>query len=235
VAVQVRPVLLLPSEPPNYALLVGVDYTTAPPVEIGLDGRGLAVIPSLGARLDRVEPAAFEPGDAVTLYGDDLHLAGLEAVLGDEVLRVTGQWPDRLAVEVEGLEPGPGGAGRIASGLGPSAGELPLRLRQPRPGGRYRSSNLVTGRLRPVVSGVAMNGAVLEIAGLLLGGEDDDVIVAMQQDGAVVRAFDTVTSHAGQQQLDVPGVGGTLDPGAYRVILRVNGQQARSSPTVVLP
>jgi hypothetical protein len=234
-AVQVRPVLLLPSEPADYALLVGVDYTTLPPTEIGLEGRGLGVIPSLGARLKRAEPGVFEAGQQITLYGTDLHLGGLEAVLGDEVLRTTGQWPDRMTVEVEALEPGPGGAGRIASGLGPSAGELPIRLRQPRPGGRFRSSNLIVGRLRPVLTTAEMSGTTLQLDGLLLGGEADDVVVAMHRDGSVVAAFDVVTTQADQTHLDVPDVGDALDPGAYLVILRVNGQQARLSPTVALP
>ena len=232
-AVQVRPVLLLPAEPPRYALLVGVDYSTDPATEVGADAIGIDVLPTLGARLDRVDPAIFEPGDTITLYGSDLHLAGLEAVLGGEPLRVTGQWSDRMTAEVESREPG--GAGRIASGLGPSAGELPLKLREPRAGGRFRSSNLIAGGLRPVLQAAALGAGDLVIDGLLLGSDADDVIVAMYLDGTVIRTFDTVTTFAGQAQLSVPGVEAAMDPGAYRVILKVNGIQARMAPTVVIP
>jgi len=234
-AVQVRPVLLLPEKPPAYSLLVGVDYSTDPATEIGADGIGVGVLPTLGALLDRVEPAVFEPGDTVTLFGSDLHLGGLEAVLGDEVLRVTGQWSDRLAVEVEGSEPGPGGVGRIVSGLGPSAGELPLKVREPRSNGRFRSSNLITGNLRPVVSTAALNGGALEIDGALLGSDEDDVILAMFAGGVVVRSFDEVTTQADQARIVVPGVEAAMDTGDYRAILKVNGQQARISPMVVVP
>jgi len=234
-AVEVRPVLLLPADPPDYALLVGVDYTTDPATEIGQDGVGIEALPSLGAQLDRVEPAIFEAGDLITLFGNDLHLGGLEAVLGDEALRVTGQWSDRMTVEVEGAAPGPGGAGRIASGLGPSAGELPLKLREARTGGRFRSSNLITARLRPVVTTALLNAGALQIDGILLGDSAADVIVALQQDGIVVQTFDVVATQADQLRIVVAGVGAAMTAGSYRVIVKVNGQQARMSPTVVVP
>jgi hypothetical protein len=234
-AFQVRPVMLLPAEPPRSQLLVGIDYSTDPAAEVGEDAIGVQVIPSLGARLDAVSPRSFDPGETITLYGTDLHLAGLEALIGVEPIRVTGQWPDRMTVEIEATAPGPGGQGRIAQGLGPSAGERPISLRQLAKNGRYRSSNLIPGRLRPVVSAVGMNGAALELAGQLLGAAEDDVVVALYADGAVVAAFDVVTTQANQLALTVPGVGGTAAPGGYLVIVRVNGVQARRAPPVVIP
>ena len=234
-AVQVRPIMLLPADPPAYSLLVGVDYSTDPATEIGIDGVGVEVLPTLGAQLDRVEPPVFEPGETITLYGTDLHLSGLEAMLEDEPLRVTGQWADRMTVEVEAAAPGPGGAGRIASGLGPSAGERPIRLREARAGGRYRSSNLISGWLRPVVTAAALNGTALEVEGALLGGAEDEVIIALFADGAVVRSFDVVTTQADQTQISVASVGTAMAAGSYLVIVRVNGQQARISPLVVIP
>lgn len=234
-AVQVRPVMLLPADPPAYSLLVGVDYSTDPATEIGIDGIGVEALPTLGAQLDRVEPKVFEPADTITLYGTDLHLSGLEALIENEPLRVTGQWADRMTVEVESTAPGPGSAGRISSGLGPSAGERPIRLREARTGGRYRGSNIIIGRLRPVVTAAGMNGTTLEIDGVLLGGIEDEVIVALFADGAVVRSFDVVTTQTDQTQIAVPGVGTAAPPGSYLVIVRVNGQQARISPRVVMP
>lgn len=233
-ALQVRPVLLLPRDLAPYSLLVGVDYSTDPPTEIGPDGIEIDVLPTLGARLNRVEPPVFEPGDTIILYGTDLHLGGLEALLEDEPLRVTGQWPDRMTVEVEALAPGPGGAGRIASGLGPSAGELPIRLREPRSGGRFRSSNLITGRMRPVVTDAQVNAGALEIDGVLLGGDADDVLVAVFAEGRVVRTFDQVTTQADQTRITLAGFAAAMGPGSYLVIARVNGQQARVSPLVVV-
>ncbi len=233
-ALQVRPVLLLPADLPPYSLLVGVDYSTDPPTEIGSDGIGIDVLPTLGATLDRVEPPVFEPGDTIRLHGTDLNLGGLQAVLGDEPLRVTGQWSDHMMVEVESAAPGPGGAGRIASGLGPSAGELPIKLLEARQSGRFRSSNLIAGRLRPVVIDANLNGGALEIDGVLLGSDADDVLVALFAEGRVIRTFDQITTQADQTRIIVAGVTAALDPGSYLVIARVNGQQARRSPPVVV-
>jgi hypothetical protein len=234
-AIQVRPVMLLPDDPPRSQLLVGINYMTDPAEEIGADAIGVEVIPSLGAHLDRVEPAVFEPGETITLYGADLHLNGLEAMIGEEPIRVTGQWPDRMTVEVETTAPGPGGSGRIESGLGPSAGERPLKLRQQAAGGRYRSSNLITGHLRPILDTVTLNAGDLELTGTLMGGAEDDVVVALYADGAVVRAFDTVTTQADQTALTVAGVAAAMGQGSYLTILRVNGVQARMAPLVVIP
>ena len=61
VAFQVRPILIAPAIPPDVSLLVGIDYTQAPPQVIGLDGVGLAILAGLGPRLDGVEPGALAP------------------------------------------------------------------------------------------------------------------------------------------------------------------------------
>ena len=234
VAVQVRPVLLLPAELPRYSLLVGVDYTADPPTETE-DAVGVEVLPSLGPRLDRVEPSVFDPGDPITVFGEDLRLAGLEVLLGEEPIQVVGQWPDRLAVIVASALPGPPG-GRIGAGLGPSAGELPLRVQLARAGGRYRSSNLLSASLRPVVTAATIDAAGdLVIDGSLLGGAADDAIVALYSGGAVARTFDVVTTVADQTSVTVTDAGTVADAGTYLVIVKVNGVQARTSPTVVVP
>src|SRR5690606_22852688 len=67
-AFQLRPVMIVPGTLPRAALLVGVDYTTAPETVIGRDGVRIDVIPSLGARLHRVDPAAFEVGATLTIH-----------------------------------------------------------------------------------------------------------------------------------------------------------------------
>lgn len=231
-AIQVRPVLLLPAELPRYALLVGTDYTASPPAETE-DAVGIEVLPSLGPRLDRVEPAVFEAGEPITVFGVDLHLAELEVMLGTEPLQVVGQWPDRLAVLVASSLPGPPG-GRIAAGLGPSAGELPLTVRLARAGGRYRSSNVLSVSLRPVVTAATVGADDdLVVGGSLLGGAADDVVVALYADGTV-RAFDVVTTTVDQTALTVTDAGSAAGPGTYLVIVKVNGVQARNSPTVVV-
>jgi hypothetical protein len=50
-----------------------------------------------------------------------------------------------------------------------------------------------------------------------------------------VHSFDDAVASADQQTLTVPGAAAVPPAGSYRVILRVNNQQARSSPSVTVP
>jgi hypothetical protein len=230
VAFQMRPVMIMPGVEPHSSLLVGVDYTTAPETIIGSKGVAIDSIPSLGPGLDRVDPAAFEAGEEIELHGDDLNGADLEAVLGGVALTITGRSPHMLVVAAEGSPGGP-----IAAGGAISAGEHPLLVRRRLSATRTRSSNLLAARLLPTVSSTNLVGGDLVMTGLLLGTDADDVVVAVYQEGRTVRLFDVVTTSANQQTLTVPGVAGAVPAGTYRAILRVNNQQAKSSPAVVLP
>lgn len=230
VAFQMRPVMIVPGTPPRHALLVGVDYSTAPETIIGERGVHIDVEASLGPELARVEPSRFETGAQIQIYGDDLHGSNLEAVLGDTVLTITERRPDRLTVTVEGTPGTP-----VASGTALSAGELPLVVRRRLSPTRTRSSNLLAARLLPTVSSAALVGGDLTLTGILLGDDADDVVVAFYQDGRTVRLFDVVTTSADQQTLGITGVGTAVPAGTYRAVVLVNGQQARSSPAVVVP
>ncbi|NIR30215.1 MAG: DUF4255 domain-containing protein [Gammaproteobacteria bacterium] len=235
VAFQVRPVMIVPAEPPSYALLVGVDYTQAPPAIIGEDGVGLGVLASLGAVLEELEPQRFEPGQELEIRGEDLHLGGLECWLGPVQLSVVAQRPDRMTVRAESAIPFGATEGPIAAGGVIAAGEHPLSLRQLMPNGRYRASNLLVAQLLPVVDGVALAAGDLQITGLLLGRAEDDVLVALYRDGRVARVFDSAATGADQKSLTVAGAAADTAAGQYLVIVRVNGQQARRSPGVIFP
>ena len=80
-----------------------------------------------------------------------------------------------------------------------------------------------------------MAGTAIAVTGLLLGTDNDDVVVALYQDGRTVRLFDAVSTSANQQSLTVVNVAGAVPPGSYRVVVVVNGQQAKVSPAVVVP
>ena len=235
-AFQIRPVMIVPDHPPFSSLLVGVDYTTTPASTIiGEEGIRIDVLPSMGARLDRVEPARFEVGASIELFGSDLNGADLEVVLGDQVLTIEARRSDRLSVVVEGeLHGGP--TGPIASGASISAGELPLIVRRRLSETRTRSSNLLAARLLPTLASAALVGSDLVMTGVVLGGATADVMVALyrEADGVTVRVFDTVATTANQKTLTVSGAATGLAAGSYFVILRVNNQQARSSPRVVV-
>ncbi|MEW5787790.1 MAG: DUF4255 domain-containing protein [Pseudomonadota bacterium] len=239
VSFQVRPIMIAPEVPPSVSLLVGVDYTQAPPEIIGLEGVGLAVLAGLGPKLDSLEPLAFEPAAPFVLNGEDLHASGLECLLGNVTLEITGQRPDRLEVLADGSFSPPATEGPIAAGSTLSAGEHPLLVRQLMPNNRYRSSNLLTARLLPVLESANLAAGTLTLGGLLLGTVDDDILVAFYRDGATVRVFDTAVPGPTQKQLTLAGVVAQAPPGPftagdYRVVLLVNGQQARMSPTVTV-
>ena len=246
-AFQVRPVMIVPGEPPAFSQLVGVDYTAAPPAIIGRDGVGLAVLASLGPRLERVDPPAFEPGAMLTITGDDLHISGLECWLGSAQLSIVGQQPDRLRVRAEGQQVSGMTEPPVAAGRTISAGEHALVVRQLMPNQRYRGSNLLAGRLRPVVTAATVNGAgSLIVDGTLLGTWDDDLLVAILQNGSVVRVFETglpppppsaprtVVPSLDQHTLTIADAAGALGTGTYQVTVRVNGQQARLSPAITV-
>jgi hypothetical protein len=243
-AFEVRPVMIVPDAPPSFPLLVGVDYTRTPPVVTG-DGQSIAVLPSLGARLAAISPTSFDTGDVVTLTGDDLNLSGLECWLNGAQVSIIAQQTGQLKVRIEGEAHLPATEGPIAAGGAISAGELPILLRQRLVSGRYRASNVIVGRLRPTVSSAALNGAgTLTVNGLLLGTADDDVLIALSQSGAVIQLLESpppppapvpplsVVVGAGQKTLTVSGVGAAMTAGDYQVIVRINGQQARLSPTI---
>lgn len=232
VAFQMRPVMIVPGSLPRAALFVGVDYNTAPETIIGPDGVRIDVIPSMGARLDRVEPERFEAGATLTLFGDDLSGSDMEVVLGDVMLSIVERRVDRLVVTAEGSPGTP-----IASGTTLSAGEMPLVVRRRLSPTRTRTSNLLAARLLPTLNSAALVAGDLLLQGLLLGDDTDDVIVLFYRgsDGVTVHLFDTVTTAADQHTLTVAGAGATVPAGSYRVILRVNNQQAKASPSVVVP
>jgi Pvc16 N-terminal domain len=232
VAFQMRPVMIVPAALPRGSLLVGIDYSTAPENIIGRDGVQIDVIPSMGARLDRVEPDRFETGATLTLFGDDLSAGNMEVVLGDQMLTIVERQVTRLVVTAEGSPGTP-----IASGTTLSAGEVPLVVRRRLSPTRTRSSNLVAAKLLPTLNSAALVAGDLQLQGFLLGDDTDDVIVLFfrESDGVTVHMFDTVVTAADQQTLTIAGAAAAVPAGTYRVILRINNQQAKASPSVVVP
>jgi hypothetical protein len=232
VAFQVRPVMIVPASLPRGALLVGVDYSTTPETLIGREGVQVAVIPSMGSRLDRVEPARFEAGATLTLHGEDLNPSNLEVMLGNVQLSVVERQPQRLVVTAEGSPGSP-----IASGTTLSAGEMPLVVRRRLSPTRTRSSNLLAARLLPTLDSAALVGGDLHLQGTLLGTDSDDLMVLFyrESDGVTLHLFDEATTAVDQQSLVVAGAAAAVPAGSYRVLLRVNNQQAKASPRVVVP
>ncbi len=237
-AFQVRPVMIAPAEPTAYSLLVGVDYTTN-----SIPGQAavhVPVLPSLGPAVSRVEPEEFETGTSVTIYGNDLNASGIAIQFGGVEFSATAQRSDRLTFVVDPF---------IDNGQEISAGSHPLAVTQLLPSGRRRSSNLLVAGLLPrlssaIATNVLIAGTpappssvvgVITLHGFLLGTDGDDIYAALFRDGAVVQMYDAFVTQSDQQQLrfTIP-TEKAVAQGEYRLILRVNGRQARTSPTVVL-
>jgi len=249
IAFQVRPVMIAPSEPGDYSLLVGVDYTQ-PPTVLQKDYVGLDVIPSMGAVIDRIEPKGFELDEEVTIFGTDMHITNLTVILGSVELGVTMQQPDRLKFKVNDA---------VITAAGISAGSYPVTVALTLSGtGKKRKSNAVMGNLVPTVSSALPNipppaipvantvttiaaappipkraHARIDITGKLLGKDTDDVIVAFYRNGKVEKMFDALTFPNAPAQtalrFTIPAAD-AVTAGDHNLIVIVNGQQSPMSP-----
>lgn len=243
VCFQVRPVMIAPADPPQYSLLVGVDYTK-PPVSLTPAPVGMDVIPSMGAFIETISPTGFEVGEEVTIRGTDMHLSNMVVKLGPLELPITMQRPDELRFKVDP-------AMIAASGI--SAGSHPVTLVQSFLGtGKKRSSNAVIANLVPTLNSATIVGVVqpgtppppdtafatIDLEGLLLGKETDDAVLAFYRNGVVFKLFDVfdpVLPPDPQTKKRLVMVDqDSVDEGDYLMILKVNGQQAPQSPVVHL-
>jgi hypothetical protein len=236
--------MIAAAEPGDFSLLVGVDYTK-PPVTLADPYVGLDVLPSMGAHIDEISPVGFELGEEVALRGTDMHLSGLSVMLGPVELPVTMQQPDELRFIIDP---------EIIAANMISAGSHPVTVVQTLTGtGKKRKSNAVIGNLVPTLTAVATAGAVtvdagpprtafatIDLAGVLLGLDADDAVLAFFRDGTVHRMFDVLTVPPGPPPAPQTGrrlemmSGDAVPAGDYNMILIVNGQQAPQSPSVHL-
>ncbi len=230
-AFQVRPIMITGTTPPSYNLLVGIDYTSA--TTIGEAGIQLGVWPSDMAVLDHPEQEKVEAGDEVIIIGENLTLPDLKAYVHDQEMAIDHHTTtaDRMVASIAALV--------AAHTL--SAGEWPMVLTKPLPSGRVQKSNLITIQVLPTITGTpgfTPNGdyGTISLSGALLGGVDDAISVALYQAGTVVKLYDDLPGSVNQTSLSVAITNSTKPAGGtYRVILMVNGQQAKQSPEVVLP
>jgi len=252
---QVRPVMIAGRSPGDAALLVGMDYEAN--AIIGETGIQLPVLPSLGARIEGLSPDAFEVKDEVEIGGSDLHTAGLGVTLGGQPLAVIGQRPDWLRVRIPddfalGTRISAGSHAlavvqRLPSGRQRSSNLLVATLRP------QLSTAVPFGmqRVDATDPGSPVYGDI-DLEGILMGRAMDDVDVALYRpittpdESATLRRFDRFVEvpnppapspppHTPQtrMRLQIP-MDDPLPQGRYRLVLRVNGQQARRSPEVDL-
>ncbi len=242
-AFEVRPVMIAPREESSYGLLVGIDYSSEPSTEIGRDGVRIEVFANLGMRIDEVDPALGTAGIDVTLSGENLETDNVVARLGPVELPVISVRPGAVRIT---LDPA------TINGSSISAGSHPLTLVKKLPAGRERSSNLRAFDLLPTVTSVAPLtfsrtdpadstsplAGEFRIDGTFLGSATDDVFVALHNGSRAVAVFDDLRDPPGvpaqtQRVVSVPE-SLAIPAGTYRVIVSVNGQQARQSPELTL-
>lgn len=194
---------------------------------------GVLVLPSLGPRLDAAAPESFEAGDMVTLRGADLAADAVEVCFGPVCVAVP---PADVANDrVRVTAPAPPVADLLA-------GSHALTVVKILPSGRRFASNAVLGRLRPTLSEVG-HGALtasganlfgdLTLSGARLGGPDDSIFVGLLSAGRLVRLYEAAGTPAQTGLTVAVPEADALPPGPYRVILRVNGEQAAEAPEVI--
>jgi hypothetical protein len=248
-AFEVRPVMIATGEPPSHSLLVGIDYTRVPSLELTEEEKGvhIDVIPAMGPVISSVSPGKFEVNEPVTIYGTNLDQAGLSVSLGPLELGAAAQQPEKLQFNVNGTAAG----GEVIS-----AGSHPLKVIKTLSYGRIRSSNLLVAHLLPKLDPgpVTPGSLVLEphpyltgkevvtgevtLTGTLLGTDKDDIIVSFYREGKVTGIIEVSVDPPAtplQTQLKVHILAEHKIPeGVYNLVLLVNGQQARRSPRVEL-
>jgi len=219
VAFEVRPVMLAFDSPATSAPLV---QTVGPP-----GAEGVVVIPSLGPYIASVTPDRFEAGQGLTISGRDLSSDVVEVQFDGTAAAPTRVRADQILVNVPATL---------------SPGTYIIRSAYVLPSGRRFSSNAALGHLMPTVTAVSLPNplgvsgsnrfGLLRVTGSRLGGPDDMIFVSFYADGAVALTMEA-TGIAAQSVLnvDVPA-GRAIPTGFYRIIVRVNGEQAVNSPEV---
>jgi hypothetical protein len=242
VGFHVRPLMIAPPEPPRAALLVGVDYSAGGVPITPQAAVHVPVIPSLGPRLASISPEKFEAGATLFIRGTDLVSPDVSIEFHGAALTVVQRRPDGVEVSAPAA---------LNSGLLTSAGSWPVVAVRLLPGGRRRSSNPLLAGLRPILSTATTGPDFLDpvtnilyrtvnLGGRLLGTDTDDVVAALLRGGLTHGPYDRLVAPAvappvaqSQRQLQIPALP-ALPAGPYRLILRVNGEQARNSPIVNL-
>jgi hypothetical protein len=220
-AFQVRPVMIMPDMEPDYALPV---LTVGPPAQ-----QGVFVIPSMGPRIQSVDPERFESGATLSVRGE-----GVDGTI-DTVWLGNTAFPVMAATEGEVRTV-------IPSDTSLSPGGYPVAVSRPLPNGRPLMSDAAMAMLTPTVTG-ATPGALTVNAGNLygdvtftgrqLGTAADSIVVAFYSSAGVVALMVEATGTVAQTSLTASvDLEHALPPDDYRLILRVNGAQAAEAPQV---
>ena len=196
------------------------------------DNPGVLVLPSLGPQLDEVEPEIFSMGDTIVLTGGGFSGNPVDVCFGDVCVPVAAGDVQNNQIEI--VVPSPPVADL-------SAGSHAVTAVITLPNGRRFASNAALGRLRPTLNSATsanlnpQNGDLfgdINLTGDRLGASDDSIFVGFFRDGSTQHLFEvTGTTAQTSLVLSIPAAQ-AISPGTYRILLRVNGEQARDAPEV---
>ncbi len=233
-ALQVRPIMLRLETPPEHAPLVQTIGPIVPQPDGPPAPTGVIVTPSLGAVLDEVDPLRFTAGTAVTLRGADMQ-AYTEAFLGTTPFPLT-------------AGPEEGTAAFTVPAASPlAANSYPLYIARTLPSGRKVTSNALLAQLQPVLANATLAGPLtvlppggptaprhgsFTLTGAQFGGSNESAFASLYLDGRTFGLFEPDAGGTSTQLTFTVPASKALPPAAYRVVLRVNGQQAVQSPVL---
>lgn len=226
-AFQIRPVMLAPMDtPPAYALPVKTIGKPLPPPQMY---EGVTALPSLGPRLSAIEPERISAGQAFVLRGVDL--AGYDQIMvGASVYPTTPTADGGLSTTIPLADP-------------ITAGAYPVCVARTLPDGHTLSSNALAGHLVPRITTVSVPVPLTLVSGKLfgqfvvngaqLGGPDAAIYAALYLNGKAQLLLEPLPGgSATSLTFAVSDVQALVPNPNYRVILRVNGEQALDSPVL---
>jgi uncharacterized protein DUF4255/IPT/TIG domain-containing protein len=245
---EVRPIMLAPSVLPTYSLLVGIDYTQDPFLEIGQKGIQIDVDTLLPRpSINAITPSKFELDTTILIHGKYLETPSLAAYLGTFELLITSQTKDIIECHI---------ATQNIDENSIMAGSHIILLVQNTMSVRQRRSNLAICSLIPKVDSATPHSLIkvndprtgnlliegnIDVLGNLLGRETDDVVVGLYKNGRTTNVLTEIIANPTpppsppQHSIRLPiRSANRVEPDNYRLIYTVNGEQAKSSPLVRL-
>lgn len=233
-ALQVRPVMVQLEAPSAQSPLVQTIGPVVPQPSGPPAPAGISVLPSLGPVLTRLAPARFAAGTPVTVHGADM--AGY-----DQAFLGTTAFPLTVAGDGSASFTVPVGSAVAANGH-------PFFIARTLASGRRLTSNALLAELLPRVTAVSLDGALtvlppggptaprhgrFVVDGTQLGGSGESVFASLFAGGRTQGLFEPDAGGTGTQLRFTVPAARALPPDTYRVVLRVNGQQAIDSLALV--
>ncbi|MFW9918571.1 MAG: Pvc16 family protein [Candidatus Thorarchaeota archaeon] len=240
---QVRPVLITQEEPPSFSLLVGINYEDEK--IIGIEGIKIGAaqmrVPSIDSITEIIPPPVAD-SIRLEILGSNLDLENLVPKIGSSLMPeiLIASNANRMQIELSHQT--------IIEKF--SAGSFPFTIVQnigTAESPRIRCmSNVRILHILPIVIDASDNELTipnnLSISGRLLGKPDDSVLVSFyategRRSGEVVAMYDNFQEgdYSSTQETILLKLNRDtgLSAGTYRILVRINSEQAHTSPKII--